>query len=79
MPKYVGRRIVPKHGGIWDNDRTQYRQRDHHEAIVSRDVFNAANHLRASRTYKKKNHPLPVLSVVDDGMWFMYTSCSTVT
>lgn len=40
-----------------NNDRTQYRQRDHHEAIVSRDVFNAANHLRASRTYKKKNHP----------------------
>ena len=28
----------------------------------------AANHLRASRTYKKKNHPLPVLSVVDDGI-----------
>lgn len=52
----------------WNNDRTQYRQRDHHEAIVSRDVFNAANHLRASRTYKKKNHPLPVLSVVDDGI-----------
>ena len=51
-----------------NNDRTQYRQRDHHEAIVSRDVFNAANHLRASRTYKKKNHPLPVLSVVDDGI-----------
>ena len=51
-----------------NNDRTQYRQRDHHEAIVSRDVFNAANHLRASRTYKKKNHPLPVLSVVDDGV-----------
>lgn len=51
-----------------NNDRTQYRQRDHHEAIVSRDVFNAANHLRASRTYKKKNHPLPVLSVVDEGI-----------
>ncbi len=50
------------------NDRTQHRQRDHHEAIVSRDVFNAANYLRASRTYKKKNHPLPVLSVVDDGI-----------
>ncbi len=32
------------------------------------NVFNAANHLRASRTYKKKNHPLPVLSVVDDGI-----------
>lgn len=25
-----------------NNDRTQYRQRDHHEAIVSREVYNAA-------------------------------------
>ncbi len=37
-----------------NNDRTQYRQRDHHEAIVSREVYNAANHLRASRNYTKK-------------------------
>ena len=50
------------------NDRTQYRQRDHHEAIVSREVYNAANHLRASRNYTRKNRPLPVLSVVDDGI-----------
>lgn len=21
MPKYVGRRIVPKHGGIWDKTK----------------------------------------------------------
>lgn len=51
-----------------NNDRTQYRQRDHHEAIVSREVYNAANHLRASRNYTRKNRPLPVLSVVDDGI-----------
>ncbi len=51
-----------------NNDRTQYRQRDHHEAIVSREVYNAANHLRASRSYSKKNRPLPVLSVVEDGI-----------
>lgn len=50
------------------NDRTQYRQKNHHEAIVSREVFNAANHLRASRNYSKKNRPLPVLSVVEDGI-----------
>lgn len=49
-----------------NNDRTQYRQKNHHEAIVSREVFNAANHLRASRNYSKKNRPLPVLSVVED-------------
>lgn len=50
------------------NNRTQYRKQDHHEAIVSREVYQAANHLRASRNYTKKVHPLPVLSVVDDGI-----------
>lgn len=50
------------------NNRTQYRQRDHHEAIVSREVFNAANHLRASGSYSRTARPLPVLSVIDDGI-----------
>ena len=61
-----------------NNDRTQYRQKNHHEAIVSREVFNAANHLRASRNYSKKNRPLPVLSVVEDGILrcLLYTSPS---
>ena len=51
-----------------NNDRNQYRQRYHHEAIVSREVFNAANQLQASKGYAAKNRPLPVLSVVDDGV-----------
>jgi DNA invertase Pin-like site-specific DNA recombinase len=51
-----------------NNDRNQYRQRDQHEAIVSREVFNAANQLQASKGYAAKNRPLPVLSVVDDGV-----------
>ena len=51
-----------------NENRTQYRRKNHHEAIVSREVFNAANHLRASRNYAKKNRPLPVLSVVDEGI-----------
>ena len=51
-----------------EGHRTQYRRRDHHEAIVSREVYNAANHLIASRTYGGKSKPLPVLSVVDDGV-----------
>ena len=51
-----------------NNDRNQYRQRDHHEAIVSREVFNAANQLQASKGYAAKNRPLPVLSVVDGGV-----------
>ena len=49
-------------------NRNKYRQRDHHEPIVSRDVYNAANHMAASRTYTSKNKPLPVLSVIDGGM-----------
>ena len=51
-----------------EGNRTQYRRRNHHEPIVTREVFNAANHLAASRTYGSRSKPLPVLSVVDDGM-----------
>lgn len=55
------------HDGV--DSLTIYTQdTDAHEAIVSREVFNAANHLRASRNYSKKNRPLPVLSVVEDGI-----------
>lgn len=53
---------------IKNNERAQYWNFDHHEAIVSREVYNAANHLRASRSYAKRKRPLPVLSVVDDGI-----------
>lgn len=49
-------------------ERTQYRRQDHHEPIVSRTVYAAANFLRASRVYAKKARPLPVLSVVDNGI-----------
>lgn len=51
-----------------EGNRTQYRRRNHHEPIVTREVYNAANHLAASRTYGSKSKPLPVLSVVDDGV-----------
>lgn len=52
------------------NDRKlpKYRKRDHHEAIVSREVFNEAARIRASRYYSRKKHALPVLSVVEDGV-----------
>ena len=50
------------------DERTKYRQRDHHEAIVSREVYNAANHLQACRKYSAKSRPLPRLSVVDKGV-----------
>lgn len=51
-----------------NGERTQFRRKNHHEAIVSRTVYEAANFLRASRTYAKKARPLPVLSVVDNGI-----------
>ena len=51
-----------------EGNRTQYRQRDHHEPIVSREVYNAANLLKSSRSYSQHNRPLPVLSVVDNGI-----------
>lgn len=49
-------------------NRRQYIQRDHHEAIVSRDVYNAANLLKSSKQYASKSRPLPVLSVIDGGI-----------
>lgn len=51
-----------------NGERTQFRRKNHHEAIVSRTVYDAANYLRASRAYAKKARPLPVLSVVDNGI-----------
>lgn len=49
-------------------NRRQYIQRDHHEAIVDRDVYNAANMLKSSQQYASKSRPLPVLSVIDGGI-----------
>ena len=49
-------------------DRTQYRQRNHHEAIVSRTVYDAANKVQSSMHFTKGNRALPVLSVVDHGI-----------
>ena len=49
-------------------NRKQYIQRNHHEAIVSRDVYNAANFLKSSNQYATKSRPLPVLSVIDGGI-----------
>lgn len=46
----------------------KYRKRDHHDAIVSRDVYNAAQLIRASGHYRRKKHALPVMSVIEDGI-----------
>ena len=49
-------------------NRKQYIQRNHHEPIVDRDVFNAANLMKSSRIYASKKRPLPLLSVIDNGI-----------
>lgn len=50
------------------HNRNQYRQRDHHEAIISRDAFDAANQIQESMRFAKENRTLPVLSVVEEGV-----------
>ena len=49
------------------HNRNQYRQRDHHEAIISRDAFDAANQIKESMRFVKENRTLAVLSVVEEG------------
>ena len=50
------------------HDRNQYRQMDHHEAIVQREIYNAAQKMLAATRYAKKGFPFPNLKVVDDGL-----------
>ena len=50
------------------HDRNQYRQMDHHEAIVQREIYNAAQKMLAATRYVKKGFPFPNLKVVDDGL-----------
>ena len=47
-----------------NNDRNQYRQRDHHEAIVSRDVYYAA----MKKMKSGDGNSIPILSVIDSGV-----------
>ncbi|MBQ9574979.1 MAG: recombinase family protein [Synergistaceae bacterium] len=46
-------------------NRNQYRQHNHHEPIVSRDVYDAAKLLKSYGQYCRS---IPVLSVIDDGI-----------
>lgn len=50
------------------HDRNQYRQMDHHEAIVQREIYNAAQKMLTATHYAKKGFPFPNLKVVDDGL-----------
>jgi len=54
-------------------DRNQYRKRDHHEAIISRDDFIAVQKLIANAKYGNKGI-LPELSVIENGALKGYVS-----
>lgn len=47
-------------------DRNQYRQKDHHQAIIPRDLFIAVQHLISNRKYGTQSH-LPHLEIIRDG------------
>ena len=47
--------------------RDQVIKRDHHEKIVSREVFEAANK-KLNQMYGRKDLPIPTLKVIDDGV-----------
>lgn len=47
--------------------RNQYRQRDHHEAIISREIFDAAQKMLGAYKYRKQGFPLPTLQVINGG------------
>lgn len=57
-----------------DHDRPQVLKKDHHEAIVSRDVYDAAQLKMESEKYTRKGMPLPSLDVVDSGILRGYVS-----
>lgn len=48
-------------------DRNQYRKKDHHEAIISRDDFIAVQHLISNSKYGNKG-TIPELIVIPDGL-----------
>lgn len=50
-----------------NHDRNQYRQTDHHEAIVSREVYCAAQKMLDAGKSIKNGFQLPTLQVVDQG------------
>lgn len=48
-------------------DKPQYREKDHHQAIVPREVFVAVGKMIDSHRYMRANCPLPLLRVIESG------------
>lgn len=66
---------------FWEHKQRKNRQNkpqvlkiDHHEGIVSHEVFDAAQHKMASEKYMKKGLPLPALEVIEEGVLKGYVS-----
>lgn len=59
-----------------NKDRRQVLEINHHEAIVSHEIFDAAQAKLQSERYMRKRHPLPTLDVVDDGALKGFVSVS---
>ena len=51
-----------------ENNRNQYKKKDHHDPIVSRSVYDDARRMQACMKFMKGKRALPVLSVVEDGV-----------
>jgi len=49
-----------------NQNRNQYRQRNHHKPIISRELFIAVQHIIANRRYGRQSY-LPNLKVVSEG------------
>lgn len=62
-PNYLDHKVKKN-----EHNRNQYRQLDHHEAIVSHEVFNATQKMLAAYKYRKKGAAFPTLQVVDAGI-----------
>lgn len=51
-----------------NHDRNQYRQTDHHEAIVSREIYNAAQKMLDASKYMKKGYAIK-WGTIRNGRW----------
>lgn len=60
-----------------NHDRPQYRQRDHHEAIISRDDFIFVQHLIANNRAGGKGGYLPELQVITTGYFAGFVPVNT--
>ncbi|MCB5714533.1 recombinase family protein [Lactonifactor longoviformis] len=57
-----------------NHDKPQVLKVDHHEGIVSHEIFDAAQHKLASEKYLRKGIPLPALEVIEHGALRGYVS-----